>query len=48
MVLMMTTFLQPAVKGEAHSKILGVRVRLFLSALEEFEIPMRRKKQKKG
>ena len=45
MVLMMTTLLQPAVKGEAHSRILGVRVRLFLSVLEEFEIPMRRKKQ---
>ena len=41
MVLMMTTLLQPAVEGESHTEILRVRIRMFLSALENFEIPMR-------
>ena len=47
MVLMMMTLLQPVVQGESHAKILRIRIRLFLSALEDFKIPMRRKKPKK-
>ena len=48
MVIMFTTVLQPAVEGENHSKILAVRVRLFLNAVAEFEAPLRaRRKQAK-
>ena len=47
MILMLTTILQPGVQGQSHARILSLRVRLFLSALEEFEVPMRRKKKRK-
>lgn len=45
MVMMLTTVLQPAVEGEKHSRILSVRVRLFLSAVAEFEAPLRMMKK---
>lgn len=48
MLMMLATILQPAVSGESHSKILALRVRLFLSALEEFDEPLRKKIPKKG
>jgi hypothetical protein len=48
MVVMLTTLMQPVVDGVSHSQILAVRIRLFLNAVEEFEMPMRRKKQTMG
>ena len=48
MVIMMTTALQPAVEGQSHAEMLSVRTKIFLSALEDFEKPLRAKgKQKK-
>jgi hypothetical protein len=47
MVVMMTTLLQPAVEGESHARILGLRIRIFLNAVEEFERPLRKKKKQK-
>jgi hypothetical protein len=41
MVVMITTILQPSVSGEAHSRILALRVRLFLNAVERMHKPMR-------
>jgi hypothetical protein len=41
MVLMMTTILQPAVEGEPHGIILALRVRMFLNAFQDMEMPLR-------
>jgi hypothetical protein len=50
MVMMLATVLQPAVDGTAHSRILALQARLFLSALDRFETPLRKKvpAKKKG
>ena len=47
MVMMLTMILQPSIDGAPHGEILALRIRMFLSALEEFEIPMRRAKEKR-
>lgn len=47
MVIMITTIMQPVVNGEPQKEILEVRIRLFLNALEDFERPLRKKKDDK-
>jgi hypothetical protein len=44
MVVLLTTIMQPTVEGESHQDILELRTRLFMNAVEEFERPLRRKK----
>jgi hypothetical protein len=41
MVMMLTTILQPGVDGWAHSNILSLRIRLFLSCFDRFDKPLR-------
>jgi hypothetical protein len=43
MVVMLTTLLQPKVDGQAHYYVLHLRIRIFLSCIEEFDKPLRRK-----
>ena len=44
MVVMLTTILQPSIEGESHGRILALRIRMFLNAVEDFELPMRKSK----
>jgi hypothetical protein len=44
MVVLLTTIMQPTVEGKSHQDILELRTRLFMNAVEEFERPLRRKK----
>jgi hypothetical protein len=45
MVVLLTTIMQPTVESESHQDILEpLRTRLFMNAVEEFERPLRRKK----
>ena len=46
MVLMLTTILQPSFDGESHSRILSLRIRMFLNNLEKFDAPLRRRRVK--
>jgi hypothetical protein len=45
MVVMFTTLLQPSVDGDAHSRILSLRIRLFLNYVVAVEKPLHRKKK---
>jgi hypothetical protein len=47
MVIMFTTFLQQGIQGESHARILALRVRMFLSAVEEMESHIRPKMLRK-
>ena len=47
MVVVLTTIMQPVVDGEGYREILQLRTRLFLNAVEEFEKPLRKKKDDK-
>jgi hypothetical protein len=44
MVVMFTTLMQPAIEGEKHAKKIALRVCLFLNALVEFEVNMKKMK----
>jgi hypothetical protein len=44
MVILLTTLMQPSVNGEDHKDILELRTRIFLNAVDDFERPLRKKK----
>jgi hypothetical protein len=44
MVILLTTLMQPSVNGEEHKDILELRTRIFLNAVDDFERPLRKKK----
>jgi hypothetical protein len=45
MVVMFTTLMQPAIEGEKHAEMIALRVCLFLNAVVEFEVNMKKKNE---